>query len=86
MNDKRIFGTSEVPFSLPWKFIVITAIWETVVSDTYNTVFRAYDRRAYLRIGVFASLCAQMRKPHKVFIPAQYIVTFHLTIPFSYIH
>ena len=55
MADIWILRIDPVSLALPWKLVIRAACRESVVSDSYDLLVRAYDAGSDLRVWIFAA-------------------------------
>lgn len=55
MADKGIFGLHKFTLLCPWKFVVITACWQAIITYAHNPVPVVNNTGAHLCIGVLAA-------------------------------
>ena len=75
--DIHIFCVKVAAFALPGHIVVIAADGHAVVAQGQNFVFRADDAGTDLAVVVFGPHGREQGNAHKVFIPADVILTFH---------
>ena len=81
MADIHIFGLQRGTLPLPRHLVIAAAHGHPVVAQRKDLVFRAYDARTYLTVGVLGAHGGKQRNAHKIFVPVDIILAFHRVKP-----
>ena len=82
MADIHVFGLQRVALPLPGHVVVVAADRHAVVAQRQDLVFRADDAGPHLAVAVLRPHGREQRDAHKVFVPADIVLAFHVTRPF----
>ena len=79
--DVHILGLQGGSLPLPRHLVIAAAHGHPVVAQRKDLIFRAYDARTHLTVGVLGAHGGKQRNAHKIFVPVDIILALHRVKP-----